>query len=166
MDKLITLLLISIFLLNTTTGYSQKKGKESKLTVDSFSFSDPSDNNQHKYFTLSYGISKNLFAEIHGYYDNVYITIDVFRVPIRAKKYLSDKFYFFSGFEAEYHIKKDTSEIFATLYKFINGVGYEVNSNFSMEVKQDYNLNTITDPQFINFTGGPNLFKLKAKYKF
>ncbi|MDY8136093.1 hypothetical protein [Aquimarina sp. 2201CG5-10] len=136
--------------------------KESKLTINGFSYSDPSESDQHKYFIVSYQADSNLFAEIHGYYDT-YVVIDVFKVPVMAKKYISNKWYVFSGFETEFIIDKKTSTISEPIFKLINGAGYEFNSNFSMEVKQDYNFNV--SKEYGNFTN-PGLFSLKAKYKF
>ncbi|WP_271784331.1 hypothetical protein [Aquimarina algiphila] len=146
--------------------------RKSRLTIDGVSYvGRPSlithfSPGKQSSFTVNYEFSTNFHAEIEGHYylyDLMDVFIVSFIVPISTKQYVSDRLYLFTGGEVEFTRSFNYgAEPIPPIFKMINGVGYDVNANFSLEVKQDLNFNTTTLAPYNN----PNMFSVKGKFKF
>lgn len=152
-----------------TLVYGQDRGLEhairntpgSNLTTEGFSYPTFFDGETHSNFTATYEMDTNFLIELQGYYDT-YLLANVFRVPVRAKWYVSDRLYLFSGLEMEVELDKYGLKPPPPRLKLINGMGYDVDKNFSIQATHDLQFNT---SNFGNYAT-PNLFSLSGKYKF
>ncbi|MBG6129532.1 hypothetical protein IWQ47_001165 [Aquimarina sp. EL_43] len=136
--------------------------KKSKLAIGGFSYSGLSSREQHAYFTIDYKVNSNLFIELQGYNDT-YLSADVFKMPIRGKLQLTNKFHFFSGLEIELTRNVDIHDIEVPLQtKFIYGMGYDFDTNFSLEVNHNLNFGTSE----FGYYGTPNLLYVRGRYRF
>ncbi|WP_109853228.1 hypothetical protein [Aquimarina sp. AU58] len=136
--------------------------KKSKLAIGGFSYSGLSSREQHAYFTIDYQVNSNLFIEIQGYNDT-YLSADVFKMPIRGKLQLTNKFHLYSGLEIELTRNVDIYDIEVPLQtKFIYGMGYDFDTNFSLEVNHNLNFGTSE----FGYYGTPNLLYVRGRYRF
>ncbi|WP_101449023.1 hypothetical protein [Aquimarina sp. MAR_2010_214] len=136
--------------------------KKSKLAIGGFSYSGLSSREQHAYFTINYEVNSNLFIELQGYNDT-YLSADVFKMPIRGKLHLTNKFHLFSGLEIELTRNVNHDIIKVPLQtKFIYGMGYDFDTNFSLEVNHNLNFGTSE----FGYYGTPNLLYVRGRYRF
>ncbi|MEM6813033.1 MAG: hypothetical protein AAF600_01410 [Bacteroidota bacterium] len=135
---------------------------KSRLTINDFAYPlAPNSSEQHSNFIVSYEGSQNFFLELQGFYDS-YLLADVFRIPIRAKLYVSDKFYLFSGVEVESERDKLQIDLPPPQLKYKNGFGYDVKNSLMLEFEHDLHFNKSVHGVY----GTPSLFSLKGKYRF
>lgn len=137
--------------------------KKSKLAIGGFSYYGLSSREQHAYFTINYKVTSNLFIELHGYNDT-YLSADVFKMPIRGKLHLTDKFHLFSGVEIELTRNADVHDIIKVPLqtRFMYGMGYDFDTNFSLEVNHNLNFGTSEYGHY----GTPNLLYVRGRYRF
>ncbi|GAA4278713.1 hypothetical protein JJQ60_05485 [Aquimarina mytili] len=139
--------------------------KEPRLTTSGVSYMEPTNPEKHSKFVINYRVSSNLFLEVRGQYD-VYPIVNVFKSALIAKRYISNNTYLFSGGEIEWTrvVYKDLLPIpnIPTQYRSINGIGYDVNSYFTMEVQKDFYINATNLSPFSN----PDAFSIKGTLKF
>jgi len=139
------------------------KNSKSKnaLTIEGFSYPLFLDNETHSNFTVAYEFDPTFLIELEGFYDT-YRLYDIYESRLLLKKYLSNRFYFFTGLGTETELDKHGFKPPPTRIKTFNGFGYEVDEKFSLEAKHDLHFNKTN---FGNY-GTPNLFSLGGKYKF
>jgi len=133
-----------------------------KLTISDFAQARaPWSFEQHSNFTFKYGINSRFSLELQGHYDTQ-ILADIFRVPIIAQGYVTKRLYLFTGVEMEMERDKFNLNLPVPQLKLINGMGYDVNSNFQLEFKHDLHFNKSN----VGIYGNPELFLLKGKMRF
>ena len=168
--KFIKIVLISYLILFGVHFYGQEKEIEkdstkipkTKLTISDFSYNTFGSWEQHSSFQIKYNIDPSLSLELHGNYDT-YILADVFKVPLIAKKYVSKRLHLFSGIEMETQRGVLKSKLWAKpQLKSKNGMGYDLNKNFQLQVEHDLFFNK-SKTGIYSF---PELFSLKGKLKF
>ena len=115
----------------------------------------------HANFLVGYQMDPKFLAQLQGFYDT-YILKDVFQVPLTAKWYVSDGLYLYSGVQMEMEREKYGRETTKPRFQVVNGVGYEVDANFTLEAKHDLQFNKGN----LGTYGSPNMFSLSGKYKF
>ncbi|WP_438423577.1 hypothetical protein [Aquimarina macrocephali] len=138
--------------------------KKSKLVIGGFSYSGLSSREQHAYFTINYEVNSNLFIELQGYNDT-YLSADVFKMPIRGKLHLTNKFRLFSGLEIELTRNADVHDIIKVPLlrtRFMYGMGYDFDANFSLEVNHNLDFGTSE----FGYYGTPNLLYVRGRYRF
>ncbi len=165
LKKLALVLLLSlgvqISAQDLSTEYNADKPLPDKRYTESFAYPLVLDGETHSNFTMGFEFDPNFKTELQGFYDT-YRLANVFDISFRGKKYLTDKFYVFSGMGAEFEIDKYGRQPPPTRIKIMNGMGYDFNEKMSLEAKHELYLNT---SNFGNY-GTPNLFLLSSKYKF
>ncbi|SDM81478.1 hypothetical protein [Kriegella aquimaris] len=138
------------------------KGNPQKpLNVDSFSYPNFLNGERHASFLVDYDISRALRVELQGFYDT-YLLGDVFKVSIAPKWYVTKRMYFFSGVEMEKDLEKYGNEPAAPRLDLMNGVGYDVDDNFTIEARHDLQFNKTGYGEFTT----PVMFSVGGKYKF
>lgn len=104
-----------------------------RLTLDTFSYPDFFAGERHAMFVLNYKVSDTYHTELQTFYDT-YLTSNRTRTGLRFKKYLSPKFYVYSGGEIEIAQDKLGSPGCATPRTgVLGGAGYHVKENFVIE---------------------------------
>ncbi len=159
-------ILFSVFFINFSM-YSQEEtetNEEPKVTTSGASYVDKLNPGQHSVFTINYKVNSNLFFEVRGDLQ-VYGLMEVFKVPFLAKRYVSDRFYILSGGEIEFtrNFSGRDAQQFAPQLKLLNGFGYDVNSNFTIEALHDLNF---SENSSLSPFANPNMFSVKGKFKF
>jgi len=91
-------------------GYSQVENPSDSigsgnlgLDITTFAYPMFLDKEQHSYFLINYKISEKLEADLQGFYD-MYMLSNRFRTSLILKRYLTEKFYVFSGIEVKSQI--------------------------------------------------------------
>jgi hypothetical protein len=145
--------------------YGQETGTlplTTKLTINDFAAPRVWwSSEQHSSFEIGYKISPSLFFEWRGNYDS-YRLADVFKTPLLAKFYITNRFYMFSGIELEMERDKMQIDLPPPQLKYKNGFGYDVQRNFMLQFEHDLHFNK----SIIGAYGTPSLFSLSGKYKF
>ncbi len=160
-------LFISIFLIyisiysQVETNSNPTDQEDPKITTSGISYGHKLTPGQHSQFTIDYKVNSNLFLQVRGDL-KIYGLVEVFKVPILSKRYISDKSYLFSGAEVELTRDFLGAAQFDSQFKLINGFGYDVNQHFTIEAKQDFNFSEGNLGPFAN----PNMFSVKGKFKF
>ncbi len=116
---------------------------------------------QHANFKFSHRVNKNIFLEWQGEYDT-YLIADVFKTPLLTKIYITDRLYLYTGIELEMERDKLQIDLPPPQFKFKNGWGYDIKSNFSLEVEHDLHFNKSVYGAY----GTPSLLSLHGKFKF
>ncbi|WP_339713211.1 hypothetical protein [uncultured Kriegella sp.] len=138
------------------------KGKpQNNLDIDSFSYPTFLNGERHASFLVDYELSEALRVELEGFYDT-YLLGDVFKVSIAPKWYVFKRMYFFSGMELEKDLDKYGNEPAQPRLDLLNGVGYDVDDNFTIEARHDLQFNKTGYGQFTT----PVMFSVGGKYKF
>lgn len=115
--------------------------RTSTLQYDAFSYADLGTGEKHSYFSVLYQLNPKLEAELRVFYDTYQISNRV-RAEFLLKKYVTDKLYIFSGLEIEAETKvMPGRSILPPRLGAIGGVGYDVNDNFLLEAKGNFQLN-------------------------
>ena len=127
-----------------------------RWAYDSFSSIDLETGEEHSYFSIVYKLNPTLHTELRGFYDT-YRVADVMDFSLRVKWYPSKKFYVFSGVGVQAQRAK-VGKLPIMPIRMLNGVGYDVHKNISIEAVHDLN--------FSSDKGMPNLTALKGKYRF
>lgn len=158
--------ILSICLVFLTISLFSQEGEiftkpKPKLVTSGATYALPDDPEPLKSFTVSYQISEHLFAEINGYHISS-PTIDIFKIPITMKTYVTRKLYVRAGIELQYLNDKLSSKFVSNQLDFITGLGYDVNSNFSLEIQNNYNVSTSGFNPIIQ----EDSFSLKGKVRF
>jgi len=135
--------------------------QDNRLIIDAFAYPDLMFGERHAWFSVNYKLSPKFWIELQGFYDT-YILSDVFRVPLRAKYYITDKFYIFSGVEAE--MERNTYSLDGVPIKMraTSGAGYEFTKNLLIEAS--YNLQFGQGP--LGNYGTPDMLNLTGRYRF
>ncbi|GAA4271171.1 hypothetical protein U6A24_04685 [Aquimarina gracilis] len=164
-------LIFNVFVLLSCIGlYGQEQNDveegstsaDSKLTITDFAYPRTwLSSEQHASFTMNYKIKPGLFFELQGDYDT-YLLADVFRMPFVTKLYISDKLYLLSGIELEMERDKMQIDLPPPQLKFKNGWGYDIRSNFSLEVEYDLHFNK----SIYGAYGTPSLLSVHGKFRF
>ena len=128
---------------------------------DGFSYADFGTGEAHSYFSMTYKINPQLYAELRGFYDT-YRTSNVFDLSYRMKWYAGKKMYLFSGIGVQKEQRIGGQGISIMPTRMLNGFGYEPNKNMRIEAVHDLNFNTKSGG--LNAT--PSLFTLSGKYRF
>ena len=117
---------------------------------------------QHSDFTIKYSLDPQLSLELQGFFDT-YIFEDVFKAPFIGRKYISKKLNVFSGVEVEARrlLFKNNSWT-PPLLKTKNGIGYDINTNFQLQLEHDMQFNNAR-PGAYSF---PKLLSFRGKLKF
>ncbi|WP_282081235.1 hypothetical protein [Aquimarina algiphila] len=141
---------------------SSKSIVESKLTINDFAYPEVWwSTEQHSNFKFSYKVKSKFLFELQGDYDS-YLLADVFKTSLITKLYLTDELYLFSGIELESERDKLQLNLPPPQLKYKNGFGYDVKSNFFIEVIHDLHF----DNSIYGVYGAPSFFSVKGKYKF
>lgn len=132
-----------------------------RLYTEGFAYPFVLEGETHSNFTVGLEFDPKFLAELQGFYDT-YRLANVFDVSFRGKKYITDKFYIFSGMGAEFESDKYGRQSPPIRLKIMNGMGYDFNQKFFLEAKRELHLN---QSNYGNYAT-PNLFLLSSKYKF
>ena len=144
-----------------TPNFKGVNNQDAKITTEAFSNPVFLNDEMHSNFAVIYEVDTGFLVELQGYYDT-YLLGDVFRVPLITKYYVNDKLYFFSGFEFEADLDKYGRKPAPPRLKFKNGVGYDIDKNFSLEANHDLQFNKTNLGNY----AAPKLFSFSGKYKF
>lgn len=133
------------------------------VTTSGARYTDDFNPEIHANFEVNYKVTSNLFFAIRGY-RNKYVAQDVFGGSFFARQYLSKRLYLYSGIHTEFTGGLSLGEeplIILSRLNAINGVGYDINKNFSIEVENAINLKR-------NFGGfsNQNEFLIRGKFTF
>ncbi|MEM6895169.1 MAG: hypothetical protein AAF554_15850 [Bacteroidota bacterium] len=116
-----------------------------RLTLDTFSYPDFFAGERHAMFALNYKISDTFHTELQTFYDT-YLTSNRTRTGLRFKKYLSPKFYIYSGSEIEIVQDKLGSPGCGTPRTgILGGMGYQLKENFFVEAGFNSAINVSTN---------------------
>ena len=167
----IKIILLSYFNLFVLCVFGQEKKisadsieiSKSKLSISDFAHIRPFGTfEQHSNFTIKYTINQELFLELGGNFDT-YMLADVFKSSIIGRKYVSRKLNLFSGIEMEMQREVlNSNSLVSPQFRSKNGVGYDINNNFQLQIEHDLNFNK-TNVGIYSF---PELLSLKGKIKF
>ncbi len=135
--------------------------QDSKLKIESFSYPTFLNGEVHSSFLIDYKLYEELSLRLQGFYDT-YRVANVFKAPLMVKGNLSDKLYLFSGSEIYVEQNKLGSQPPVLKVYMVNGMGYDINKNMTLEAKHDLHFNK---SNFGNYSV-PNLFSLTGKYRF
>ncbi|AXT59526.1 hypothetical protein D1816_03875 [Aquimarina sp. AD10] len=184
----LTILLLSIC--NNYNLFSQQENpvdKDPKVSISDASYVDKLNPGQYATFTMDYKVNSNLFLTLRGELRS-HGFVQVFKVPLMAKQYVTKQFYVLGGGEIEItrnlvdprflsaeegeefenaeleieNSRNDSPKPYSAEIYFKYGFGYEVNSNFSLEATQELFFNSDNFGAYSN----PNMFSLKGKFKF
>lgn len=121
---------------------------------------------KHSAFMVRYGISRATQLELEGFYDT-YLMTNRFRTSLVGKVYLDDKLYLFSGLDAEIDIDKYSMKPKAPRLGVVSGVGYDINGDFMLEAKSNFQLNNSNIGLYgESIIPMPSVFTLGSKFKF
>ena len=160
-------ILISVVMLHTHMHAQQERPKDSlgpRVTTSGAKYTDDFFSREfHGNFEVNYRVNSNLFFQIRGY-RNKYIAQDVFGGSFFAKQYVTKRFYLYSGVSAEFtggFAPEGATSIILSQFNMANGMGYDLNKNFTIEVENLINLKQ-------NFGGfsNQNDFSVRGKFKF
>lgn len=168
--------LFIIFLFICSLGSSQTIGLANEpkptdgLKLESFGYPVFLGGEQHASFRLSYMITNTFSADLSAFYDT-YVLSNRFRSNILLKHYLNENWYLFSGMEAEYSIKKypglESQKQVPPRIGIVSGIGYEVNKNFKVEARGNFQINSSSVGAFGEpLIPMPQVYTLKGKLKF
>jgi hypothetical protein len=139
-----------------------------RLFFDDFTYPLFLDSEVHSSFLLNYRLTDNLQVELQGFYDT-YILTNRFRSSLVLKQYLTNKLYLFGGIDLEMEYVKQSSTIPKRPPRlgFINGLGYDINSDFSLEAKSNIGMNQSSMGVYgETFIPMPQVYTLGGKIKF
>ncbi|MFK7812197.1 MAG: hypothetical protein AB8B59_06860 [Maribacter sp.] len=145
--------------LNPSSPYNWEHG--------SFSYADLGTGKEHSYFHITYQLNPKLFAELQVFYDS-YTFSNRLRAELQLKRYLTQKLFVFSGLQIEAEtMVMPGNRILPPRIGAKAGVGYDVNDNFLLEVKSNFQLNK----SLIGVFGErqirmPAVYTVSSKYKF
>ncbi|WP_291868866.1 hypothetical protein [Maribacter sp.] len=132
-----------------------------KVSLHSWSYPSLSNGDTHSYFDLDYKLDSQLQLELRGFYDT-YMLANVSKFNFRLKKYVSNKFYIFSGLGLEIEQAKYGLKSPKAIFNYSYGVGVDVNESIFIEARQQMQINKEVHG---NYTL-PKVFTLTGKYKF
>ncbi len=164
--RLSLLFLLCLFVLgiNAQEGKSDinsNKTGDKGITITGFSYPTFLNCEMRSTFEVNYKLSEDFELELQGFYDT-YRLANVFKAPLIIKWKLSTKWNLFSG--SELFIEQDKIRPRPPVLKvyMVNGMGYDINRNMTLEAKHDLHFNKS------NFGGYsvPNLFSLTGRYRF
>lgn len=154
----------------TTSGISQnllenasnELTTEKRFSLSAISFPKGLNGEEYRQFGLSYPISQKLTAQIGGIYDKT-ISSELINSSFMLKWYIKEKLYLFAGLENEYetNIFTDGQYIIRTNFNF--GVGYDVNTNFLLELGYHQQISQYNEKYFEN-KGNEKGLSFRAKF--
>jgi hypothetical protein len=168
------LFILFLFFCSGVSSQTNGLGKEPKpkegLKLESFGYPVFLGGEEHGSFHLTYPITSTLTTELNAFYDT-YILSNQFRSNILLKNYLDENWYLFSGVEAEYSIKKypslESQKEVPPRIGVVSGIGYEVNKNFQVEARSNFQINNSSVGAFGEpLIPMPQVYTLKGKFKF
>ena len=160
-------IVISVVMLQTNMLAQQERPTDSlgpRVTTSGAKYTDDSSHEFNANFEVNYRVNSNLFFQIRGY-RNKYIAQDVFGGSFFAKQYVTKRFYLYSGVSAEFmggvFPNASSTSVKLSQFNMANGMGYDLNKNFTIEVENLINLKQ-------NFGGfsNQNDFSVRGKFKF
>lgn len=148
-----------------TSPYSINNG--SRLHLEDFSYPQFMNGEVHASFLLNYRLTNKSLVEMQGFYDT-YLLADRFRTSLVFKHYLTQNLSVFSGLELELERIKmpQWMEIRPPRLGAIGGLGYDVNSGFSLEAKSNIGINRTSMGAYGYSAPMPKVFTLAGKIKF
>ncbi|WP_281540710.1 hypothetical protein [Maribacter aestuarii] len=143
-------------------GVSQKK-----LMIEGRSYPIFLNGEEHSAFIIRYNISERLKLDLNGFYDT-YLMTNRIRTNLTGKWYMNKNLYIFSGLEIEMETNKNPeSKPMTPRVGFISGMGYDINDNFSIEAKGNFQLNNSPMGAYGEyFIPMPQVYTLGGKFKF
>ena len=159
-------IVISVVMLQTNMLAQQERPTDSlgpRVTTSGAKYTDDSSHEFNANFEVNYRVNSNLFFQIRGYRDKN-ASQDLFGGSFFAKKYVTKRFYMYSGVSAELtggFAPEGATSIILSQFNIANGMGYDLNKNFTIEVENLINLKQ-------NFGGfsNQNDFSVRGKFKF
>ena len=166
----ITLLLFCSIGSSQTNGLVNEPKPTEGLKLESSGYPIFLGGEQHSSFLLSYSITNTMKADLNAFYDT-YLLSNRFRANMLFKNYLDQNWYLFSGMEAEYSIKKypglESQKEVPPRIGVVSGIGYEVNKNFQVEARGNFQINNSSVGVFGEpLIPMPQVYTLKGKFKF
>ena len=149
------------------------KPSTNRLFIEDFAYPEFFTGEQHSWFKIGYQVADRFLLEIQGFYDT-YRAGSRFRMPILAKNYFGKKAYFFSGIEYEFALGQTSNELspagdeipkLKPRLGYIGGVGYDINEDFMIETKTNFQINE-SKLQTLGQGQGKNVLTLGSKFKF
>lgn len=168
MTRLTYLFLFSVVMVSGQVEELPDTPPKANLNLDITSFSYPTFFNGeiHAYFLMDYRISETLEAELQGFYDT-YLLSNRFRTSLVFKRFITEKLYVFAGIEAEFAENKVLRPPSIPRVGAVTGLGYDLNKNFLMEVKYNYQLNNSPMGAYGEpFVPMPRIYTISGKFKF
>jgi len=113
-----------------------------RVTTSGAKYTDDFSREFHGNFEVNYRVNSNLFFQVQGY-RNKYIAQDVFGGSFFAKQYITKRFYVYSGLSVELtggFAPEGASSIILSQFNTAQGMGYDVNDNFSIHLQNTINL--------------------------
>ena len=166
MGKLTFVLLFSTFF-----GYAQIEDSfdsngTGNLDLSSFAYPMFLGKEQHSYFLVNYKISQKLEVDLQGFYDT-YLTSNRLRTSLILKRYLTNKFYLFSGIEVEAADQKSIFSAPPPRIGVLTGFGYDFTENFLIEGKFNAQVNDSPMGAYGEpFAKMPRVYTIGGRIKF
>ncbi|SHI44898.1 hypothetical protein SAMN04488508_101678 [Aquimarina spongiae] len=134
-----------------------------RVTTSGAKYTDDSSHDFNANFEVNYRVNSNLFFQIRGYRDKN-ASQDLFGGSFFAKKYVTKRFYMYSGLSAEFMggvFPDESISVKLSQFNMANGMGYDLNKNFTIEVE-----NLINVKQNFGGFSNQNDFSVRGKFKF
>ena len=140
---------------------------KNKLMIDGRSYPIFLNGEEHSSFLVRYNVLERLKLDLNGFYDT-YLMTNRIRTNFLGKWYVQKNLYIFSGLEVEMEANK-YSELkpMPPRVGFISGMGYDVNDNFTIEAKGNFQLNNSPMGAYGEyFIPMPQVYTIGGKLKF
>lgn len=160
-------IVVAFFIIYSLQAQTTVPDKKPKVSVLGHSYPMFLNGEQHSYIGLNYYNGINFKAELSAFYDTYPIS-DRLRTSIIFKRYFYKKLYVLGGLNMELELPKYWNNSFgAARFGVLGGVGYDVNSNFNVEMRSDFSLNKSAIGVFGEpFIEMPKVYTFKGKLKF